>query len=72
MVGRTYYVEVMLDDQYGVAFVDQAVEHTEQHPYVVEVQTGGRLVENEERIASVAAGEFCGEFDALVFTTREG
>ena len=47
-VGPLDHVQVMLDDQHGVPRIHQAVEHADQHPHVVEVQPGGRLVEDVE------------------------
>jgi hypothetical protein len=48
-IGGLHYVEVVLDDQHRVASIDESLEHLEQHSHVVEMQTGRRLVEEEER-----------------------
>ena len=56
MVGGLDDVEVVLDDDHGVAGIDQALEHAEQPPDVLEVQAGGRLVEDVERLARSRAG----------------
>ena len=55
----------MLDDHHRVAGVDQLVQHLEQLRHVVEVQAGGRLVENVERAAGGALAQLLGELDAL-------
>jgi hypothetical protein len=55
-VGGLDDVEVVLDDDHGVAVVAQAVEHAEQHLDVGEVQAGGGLVEDVEGAAGVALG----------------
>jgi diacylglycerol O-acyltransferase / wax synthase len=47
-VGGLDDVEVVLDHDDRVALVDQAVQHVEQLADVVEVQPGGRLVEDVE------------------------
>mgnify|MGYP003339374491 CR=1 FL=1 len=47
-VGRLDDVEVVLDDEHGVALVDQAIENDEQFFDVVEVQAGGRFVEEKQ------------------------
>jgi hypothetical protein len=44
----------VLDDDHRVALVDQFVQHFQQLGDVVEVQAGGRLVENVERAAGGA------------------
>src|SRR5712691_2763443 len=45
VIGRLDHVHVMLDDQHGVAGVDEAIQHTQQLLDVVEVQARRRLVE---------------------------
>ena len=47
-VGRLDHVEVVLDHEHRVAQVDQPAEHGQQLLDVVEVQAGGRLVEDVE------------------------
>lgn len=37
VIGTLHYVEVVLDDEHGVAFVHEAVEHVEQHFDVLEM-----------------------------------
>ena len=59
------YVEVVLDDEDGVAEVGEAVQDVEQFFYVVEVQARGGLVQNIEGAAGLAARKFAGELDAL-------
>ena len=70
-VGRLDDVEVVLDHDDRVAQVDQAVEHVEQLGQVVEVQAGGRLVEQIERLAGVGARQFGGQLDALGLAAGE-
>jgi hypothetical protein len=43
----------------------QAVQHLEQHFDVLEMQAGGRFVEDVQRAAGVALGEFERQLDAL-------
>ncbi|MNC67965.1 hypothetical protein D3C75_1185110 [compost metagenome] len=45
--------------------VTQAVEHVEQLLDIGEVQAGGRLVENVQRLASISLGQFTGQLDPL-------
>ncbi len=50
-VGRAHDVEVVLDHQERVPGLDEAAERAQQLCDIVEVQTGGRLVEQEQRAA---------------------
>src|SRR5690349_3644732 len=65
------HVEVVFDDDDGIAVVAQSVQHREQHFDVVEVQPRGRLVEYVQRTTGVALGQFQGELDALRLAARE-
>ncbi len=65
------WFQVVLDHHHGVALVDQLVQHVEQLGHVVEMQAGGRLVENVERLAGGAARQFLGELDALRLAARQ-
>src|SRR6185436_18642627 len=59
------HIQVVFDDHNRVACVAQPVQHVQQHPDVVEVQAGGRLIQYVQRTAGVALGEFERELDAL-------
>ena len=61
----------MFDDDDGVALVDEGVEDFEEFADVLEVQARGRFVEDVERLAGGAAGEFLGELDALRLAAAE-
>ena len=54
-----------------VAQVDQPVEHVEQLGQVVEVQAGGRLVQQVERSAGVGPGKFGGQLHPLGLAAGE-
>ena len=56
-VGGADHVEVVLDDDERVSGGDQPPERPEQLRDVVEVQAGGRLVEEEERPPGVGRGQ---------------
>ena len=62
----------MLDNHDRIAFAFQTAYDFEQQGDVGKVQAGGGFVEDVERSAGVAFGEFQGEFDALGFATGEG
>src|ERR1035438_7605103 len=70
-IGVADHVHVVLDDDNRVAEVGQAMQHVEQFADVVEVQSGGGLVEQVESLAGLALAEFAGELDALRFASGE-
>src|SRR6195256_4895696 len=53
-VGGFYHFEIVLDDHDGVALRYQLVQHFQQFLDVVEMQAGGRLVQDVERAAGGA------------------
>ncbi len=71
VVGVADDVEVVLDDDDGVAEVGEAVEDFEELADVVEVEAGGGLVEEVEGAAGLALGELAGELHALGFAAGE-
>ena len=66
-IGLFNDVEVMLDDEYGVAERNEALEDVEEFANVVEVEASGGLVENVKRAAGLAFRKFARELDALGF-----
>ena len=70
-VGVLDDVEVVLDDDDGVALVDQPLQHLEQLADVLEVQTGRRLVEDVDGAAGGPLLQLGGQLDALRLTTGE-
>src|SRR4029453_4940956 len=64
-VGGFDGVEVVLDDDDGVAGVGEPAEYVEQAVDVMEVQAGGGLVEDVERASGGAAAQFLGGLDAV-------
>src|SRR5260370_28877161 len=59
--------EMVLDDEHGVAEIDEALQNVEKFSHVVEVQAGGGLIEDVERAAGLALGKLAGQLDALGF-----
>ena len=57
----------VFDDDHRVARIHQAVEDQEELLDVGQVEAGGGFVQDVERAAGVAFGEFQGELDALRF-----
>jgi hypothetical protein len=70
-VGGLDDFEIVLDHHHGVALLDQLVQHLEQLRDVVEVQAGGRLVEDVERAPGGAARQLLGQLDALRLAARQ-
>ena len=70
-VGRLDDVEVVLDHEHGVAGVDQPLQHHEQLAHVVEVQPGGRLVEDVERPPGAAPLQLARQLHALRLAARQ-
>ncbi len=71
MVGTFDDVEVVFDDNYRVALTNEAVKRVHQCVDIVEMESGGRFVENEEGRGLALGGEEIGELHALVFATGE-
>ena len=59
-VGLLDDVEMVLDDEDGVAEIGEAIQDVEKFFHVVEMQAGGGLVENVERAAGLAAAKVRG------------
>jgi hypothetical protein len=70
-VGGLDDVEIVLDHHHGVALLDQLVQHFQQLGDIVEMQAGGRFVEDVERAAGGALGQLLGELDALRLAARQ-
>ena len=70
-VGGLDDVEVVLDDDDGVARVDQALEDRQQHADVLEMEAGGRFIQDVEGLAGIPFGQFAGQLDTLRFASRQ-
>ena len=64
-IRRLHDVELMLDNQHGVALIHELVQDAEQQAYVLEVKTGSGFVQNVERPACAPLGELRRQLDAL-------
>jgi hypothetical protein len=64
-------VEVVLDEDDGVAGVDEQVQLPEQQGDVSRVETRRRLVEQVQRMAAACALRLGGQFDALRLAATE-
>ena len=70
-VGGFDYVEVVFDYEERIAACAELEKHFEQFGHVMEVKAGSGFVENVEGAASLFAGKFGGEFDALGFAAAQ-
>ncbi len=70
-VRRLDHVEVVFDHHDRVALVAQPVEHLEQLRDIVEMQAGGGLIQDVERLTRRALGELASELHALGFAARQ-
>src|SRR5262249_20182297 len=48
------HVQVVLNHEHGVAAIDEAMQHVQQHAHILEVETRRGLVEDVECAAGVA------------------
>ncbi len=62
----------MLDDDDRVSLIDQRVQNFQQAVDVFKMQAGRRLVENIQRLAGCAPGQFLGQLDSLGFAAGKG
>ena len=71
MVGDLDDVEVVLDDDDGVAALHEFVQHLQQQADIFEMESRRRLVEDIERAARVALRKFARQLDALALAARK-
>src|SRR5258706_13030225 len=66
-VGLLDDVEMVLDDEHGVAEIDEALQDVEKLSNVVKVQARRRFIKDVKRASGLAFREFAGQLDALRF-----
>src|SRR5262249_47851990 len=71
-VGGLDHVEVVLDDDHGIAVVAQAMQHAQQQVYIMEMQTRRRFIQYIQGPAGVALGQFQRKLYALSLAARQG
>ena len=69
VVGTFYQIHVVFYHNQTMAFFNERIESLEQFFYVVEVQTGGRLVEDEQRRVLSFLSDEVSKFHTLVLTS---
>jgi hypothetical protein len=71
-IGRLDHVEVVLDDDDGVALVDETVQNEQELAHVFEVQSRCRLVENIDASTHRSLLQLGRELDALRLSPGQG
>ena len=61
----------MLDNDHGIAFVHQLVQHGKKHPDILEMQTRRRFIKYIKGVARVDAGKLGSQFHPLTFAARK-
>ncbi len=70
-VRRLDHVEIMLDHHHGIARGREALKHFQQLTDIVEVQPGGRLVEDIKGLARPLLDQLAGQLDPLRLAAGE-
>ena len=65
-------IQVVLDNDDGIACFHQLIEDPQQFADVIGMQTGGRFIKNIDRFTASSLAKFTGKLDALGFTARQG
>ena len=71
VVCALYDVHIVLDYDYCMSMCDEPFKRVHQRMYVVEMKPGGGFVEYKERGHRAFLPKVVGQFDALVFATRQ-
>ena len=71
MVGALDHVEIVLDDQNGVARVHQLLQHVDELAHVIHMKARGRLVEDIKGGARGLARKLGRKLHALGLAARE-
>src|SRR5262249_35405924 len=71
IIGGFDDIQVVLDDEHGVATFHQAGQYLEQGLDISEVQTGRRLIQNIQGASRTAPGQLTAELHTLGLTTRQ-
>ena len=72
MIGGRDEVEVVLDDNDGMASVHKPAQHSDEDGNVVKMKPCGGFIEEIERARVVATAEFGCELQTLGFATTQG
>src|SRR6185437_13130266 len=70
-VGITDHVQVVFDDDDGIAQISQPMQYVEQLADVIEVESGGGFVEQVECATGLPFAQFASQLDSLRLATRK-
>ena len=70
-VGGLDHFQIVLDHHHRVALIDQRVQHFQQLAHVLEMQPGGRLVEDIQRAPGRAPRQLLRQLDPLRLAARQ-
>ena len=65
------HVQIVLDDQHGVAGFDKVLQNVQQQLNVGKMQTGGRFVQQVQCLSRAAFNQFPCQLDSLGLATRK-
>ena len=63
------YIQVVLNDNYGIAALCQPLKDLNQLVHIGKVKTGGWLIQNIDGLTGASAAQFRSELYTLCFTT---
>ncbi len=70
-VRRFDHIQVVFDNQHGIAGFDESVQDIQQHLDIGKVETRGRFVQEVQRLAGTAFDQFACQLDPLRFAAGE-
>ena len=68
IIRRLDDIEIVLNDNDGVAIVNQTIENTDELFNIIRMKTGRRLIKSIESLSIARSFQFISEFDTLRFT----
>ena len=71
MVSQSDDVQIVFDDDDGIATIYQSLQHIHQNADVLEVQSRGRLVQNVQRLTRILLRQFGSQLYTLALTTAK-
>ena len=71
-IGAGDDVQIVFNHHHRVALIHQLLQDGQQFAHVLEMQSRGGFIQNIQRAAGGAFGEFLGQLDALGFPARQG
>ena len=69
-VGGLDQIEVMFNDDDGVAFIHQALQHPQQQIYIVKVQPSRRFIKDIQSVPSRTLTQLASQLNSLCFAPR--